>query len=157
MKEGNKIRWMDIALIFLLCIIAPCLFGQDRPQEEKAVVKVHDSNDLQWGGCPDFMPEGCSIAVLHGDPTKKNSDVFFRIPENAMVPNHNHTSAERMVLVSGEMQVTYEGEDTQTLKVGSYAYGPPEKAHTAKCVKGPCVLFIAFEEPVDAMAVADKN
>jgi quercetin dioxygenase-like cupin family protein len=157
MKAGNEIMRNGIALIFFLFMAAPGLLAQETGDMEQAIVKVHNDKDIEWGPCPDFMPERCNVAVLHGDPTKKNSDIFFRIPENAMVPNHTHTSAERMVLVSGEMQVTYEGEDTQTLREGSYAYGPAQKAHTARCVQGPCVLFIAFEEPVDAFAVQGKN
>jgi uncharacterized RmlC-like cupin family protein len=56
-----------------------------------------------------------------------------------------------MVLVSGEMKVRYEGRAEVTLKPGMYAYGPAKLAHEATCAKGdPCVLFIAFEAPVDA-------
>jgi hypothetical protein len=34
-----------------------------------------------------------------------------------------------------------------------YAYGPAKLAHKAVCGNaGPCVLFIAFEAPVDAIA-----
>ncbi|HSI69077.1 MAG TPA: DUF4437 domain-containing protein [Gillisia sp.] len=157
MRAGNDVRKIEIALIFFLFMTVPGLLAQDVVQQDQAIVKTHNDTEMEWGPCPDFMPEGCNIAVLHGDPARKNSDIFFRIPENAMVPNHTHTSAERMVLVAGEMQVTYEGEDMQTLKVGSYAYGPAKKPHTARCVQGPCVLFIAFEEPVDAIAVEEKN
>lgn len=119
-----------------------------------SVVQTMESKDLQWGPCPDFLPNGCEIAVLHGDPAKKNVDIFFKVPANSDIVNHAHTSAERMILVSGEMEVTYEGEETRTLKTGSYAYGPAQKPHTARCGDaGPCVLFIAFEEPLDAYAV----
>jgi quercetin dioxygenase-like cupin family protein len=108
---------------------------------------------LKWGGCPEFMPKGCEIAVLHGDPAKHNADVFFKVPANAVIPRHWHTSAERMVLVAGELHVTYDGHETAVLKPGTYAYGPPKLSHKAEC-KGavPCVLFIAFESPVDAVA-----
>ena len=108
---------------------------------------------LQWGGCPEFMPKGCEVAVLHGDPAKNNADVFFKVPANAVIPRHWHTSAERMVLVAGEMHVTYDGHPTAVLKPGTYAYGPPTLPHAATCgAAGPCVLFIAFESPVDAFA-----
>lgn len=139
------------SLFFLLCFN---LSAQDPNTTEMSKVSSVEDKNLTWGPCPDFMPAGCNIAVLHGDPSKKNADVFFKIPANTDIPNHWHTSAERMVLVSGEMDVTYEGEETRTLKSGSYAYGPAEKPHTARCGDaGPCVLFIAFEEPLDAFAV----
>lgn len=106
---------------------------------------------LQWGPCPEFMPEGCAIAVLHGDMSRENADIFFKVPAGAMVPRHSHTSAERMVLVAGELHVTYDDHKTVVMKPGTYAYGPPELPHDAACVgTEACVLAIAFEEPVDA-------
>ena len=97
----------------------------------------------------------CQMAVLLPFYTviqvKKNLDVFFKVAANSDIPNHWHNSAERMILISGKLEVTYKGEKPQTLKVGSYAYGPSKKPHTAKCGDaGPCILFIAFEEPLDA-------
>ena len=39
-----------------------------------------------------------------------------------------------------------------------YAYGPPKLAHTAECLDGDsCILFIAFEKPVDAVATAEAD
>jgi quercetin dioxygenase-like cupin family protein len=110
--------------------------------------------DLQWGPCPAFLPAGCGIAVLHGDPAGPQSDVYFKVPAGSTVPAHWHTSAERMVLVSGKLHVTYAGQDTVTMTPGSYAYGPAQHPHHAVCDAGdPCILFIAFDEPVDAFAV----
>jgi quercetin dioxygenase-like cupin family protein len=109
---------------------------------------------LKWGACPAFMPKGCGLAVLHGDPTKENADVFLRVPAKSTLPMHIHTSAERMILTAGEMQVTAEGQPMAVLKAGSYAYVPAKRPHKAACVSAkPCMLFIAFEQPVDAMAV----
>src|SRR5687768_17781591 len=74
---------------------------------------------LQWGPCPPMMPEGCAIAVLHGDPAQPNADVFLKVPGGASIPRHRHASAERMVLVSGELRVTYDGQDEAVLRPGS--------------------------------------
>lgn len=144
-------------LIGIFTLVSMLLFYSaevDAQEGANSVVQTMESKDLQWGPCPDFLPNGCEIAVLHGDPAKQNVDIFFKVPANSDIANHAHTSAERMILVSGEMEVTYEGEETRTLKSGSYAYGPAQKPHTARCGDaGPCVLFIAFEEPLDAYAV----
>lgn len=119
---------------------------------EPALAKTFQDKDLQWGPCPPFLPEGCGIAVLHGDPARPNVDVFFKVPGGAKIAAHTHTSAERMVLVSGELTVTYEGQPPVKLKKGMYAYGPAKVPHEATCARGdPCVLFIAFESPLDAM------
>jgi len=126
---------------------------------EPAIATSFADASLQWGACPAFIPTGCEIAVLHGDPAKDNADIFFKLPAGFTVPDHWHTSAERMVLVSGEMTVTYKGQAPVTLKPGMYAYGPAKLAHTAVCsAAAPCILFIAFESAVDAIPTehADK-
>jgi len=98
------------------------------------------------------MPAGCGLAVLHGDPAKPNADVFLKVPGNAVLAEHWHTSAERMVLVAGELHVTYRGQPKTVLTPGMYAYGPAKLPHSASCVGStPCVLFIAFESAVDAV------
>jgi quercetin dioxygenase-like cupin family protein len=128
-------------------------YAQDAP-----LARTAGDAALKWGGCPDFMPKGCEVAVLHGDPARNNADVFFRVPANAVIPRHWHTSAERMVLVAGELHVTYDGHATAMLRPGSYAYGPARLPHKAECgAAGPCILFIAFELPVDAMASDDAR
>lgn len=114
----------------------------------------HDDAGLKWGPCPEFLPEGCAIAVLQGNPAEPNADVFFKVPGGADIAAHWHTSAERMVLVSGRMTVQYEGQPEVQLERGSYAYGPARAVHSARCAEGEdCVLFIAFEQPVDAVPV----
>jgi len=137
----------------LLILPASSVLAQDNA-EQTALAWTHQDSQLQWGPCPDFLPEGCAIAVLHGDPAKENADVFFKVPAGSSIPPHWHTSAERMVLVSGELHVTYDGHERTVLRPGSYAYGPARLPHEADCAEGePCVLFIAFEAPVDAIAV----
>ena len=125
------------------------------PATEPALAAMADDPALKWGPCPDFLPAGCAIAVLHGDPARENLDVFFKVPGKASIPPHWHTSPERMVLVAGELHVTYEGQKTDVLKPGSYAYGPAKRAHEGYCASAePCILFIAFESPLDAVPVA---
>ncbi|WP_084222718.1 cupin domain-containing protein [Thioalkalivibrio paradoxus] len=120
--------------------------------DQQAFIWTADDPDLEWGPCPDFMPDGCGLAVLQGDPAAHNADVFFKLPGGSTAPHHWHTSAERMVLTSGEMVVDYDGQDPVTLRPGTYAYGPARLPHITHCVSTePCVLFIAFEEPVDAL------
>lgn len=56
-----------------------------------------------------------------------------------------------MVLVAGELHVTYQGQPASILKPGTYAYGPARAPHKASCAGSDgCVLFIAFESAVDA-------
>ena len=93
--------------------------------------------------------------MLHGDPAKPGADLLLRIPGGYAIPAHRHTSAERMILVSGELSVRYQGHPAATLAAGDYAYGPAGLAHEGACKSAqPCTLFIAFDGPVDAEAVA---
>lgn len=109
---------------------------------------------VKWGPCPPGMPEGCGIAALHGDPAQPNADIFLRVPGGAAIPPHAHSSAERMILVSGQLEVKYRGVPTTTLEPGHYAYGPSKMPHRADCRSAePCTLFIAFEGPVDVLPV----
>ncbi|AAZ98612.1 conserved hypothetical protein [Thiobacillus denitrificans ATCC 25259] len=125
---------------------------------EAPLARPSTDTRLKWGGCPDFMPKGCAIAVLHGDPAQANADVFFKVPGNSEIPRHWHTSAERMVLVAGELHVRYDGHEPVVLKPGTYAYGPARAPHAATCKgRDACVLFIAFESPVDALAGAPDD
>ena len=120
--------------------------------DEPALARAAADPDLTWGPCPEGMPEGCGIAVLHGDPAKPNADIFLRVPGGAAIPPHAHTSAERMILVSGELEVKYQGAPPAMLRTGHYAYGPAKRPHQATCRSSePCTLFIAFEGPVDVL------
>lgn len=144
----TKLRFV---LLPTLMLVSPLLHAADAAKEP-ALAYTFDDPRLKWGGCPPFLPEGCGIAVLHGDPAKPNVDVFLKVPGGSTLPSHTHSSAERMILVSGQFEVTYEGQAPVTLKPGSYAYGPAKLPHKAVCAKGdPCVLFIAFESPLDAI------
>ncbi len=125
----------------------------ETPASDAPLAWTVDDPGLQWGPCPAFLPEGCAIAVLHGDPAQANADIFFKVPAKASIARHWHTSAERMTLVTGELHVTYDGQDPVILKPGSYAYGPAMRPHQAQCQsEQACVLFIAFESAVDAHA-----
>jgi quercetin dioxygenase-like cupin family protein len=144
---GRLTRTLLLALLWLVC-------SSPNAEPAAALARTVGDADLEWGPCPDFIPAGCEIAVLHGNPEKRNADIFFKVPPGFTVPHHRHTSAERMVLVAGELLVQYDGQEAIILKPGAYAYGPPQLPHSATCQsEEPCVLFIAFEEPVDAMAI----
>ncbi len=136
---------------------APVATAADAPAPTAAAAReralgVNDPR-LQWGPCPPLFAPGCQIAVLQGDPAKPNADVFLRIPGGYTIPPHSHTSAEHLVLVSGELDVHYKGKPAVAMKTGDHAYGPPGLPHLGHCrSQTPCTLFIAFELSVDAKA-----
>ena len=153
MSQHNLIGRLlqTVLLCSMLFLFGPFAHAQP-PDQEQAITRTAKDADLKWGGCPPFLPKGCAIAVLYGDPAKDNVDVFFKVPAKSTIPLHWHTSAERMVLVAGELHVTYDGQKTAVLKSGTYAYGPAKRPHKGYCASSvPCVLFIAFESPLDAV------
>jgi mannose-6-phosphate isomerase-like protein (cupin superfamily) len=149
-------KWLRITSLFV--VLLSCVAVASKPamsQEstgEQAISRTHKDSELKWGPCPTIFPKGCEVTVLHGDPANGRSDVFLRTPADYRLPAHWHTSPEHMILVSGELHVTYEGQKPSVLRAGSYAYGPAKVKHEARCANaGPCVLFIAFESPIDAV------
>ena len=146
-----KTPLFQLAMIALMGALGACSTAVAQRASEVAFARSASDSTLQWGGCPPIFPAGCQIAVLHGDPAKPNADIFLRVPGGMELANHTHTSAERIILVSGELRVQYQGQTAVTLRAGDYAYGPAGLPHTAKCLSaGPCTLFIAFEQAVDA-------
>ena len=144
--------------LLILLGVAGSFARAQAPDQEPALTWAAEDALLKWGPCPAFLPKGCGIAVLHGDPTKSNFDVFLKVPAKSSLPLHWHTSPERMVLVAGELHVTYEGQKTAILKPGTYAYGPAKRPHDGVCASAvPCILFIAFESPLDAVPIESKE
>ena len=148
-----------IAFLFVISFICGTnVFAQkdDMKKTEMSIVKTASDIELIWNPAPEFFPR-CTFTILHGDITKPNLDFFFKIEPNTEVVNHTHNSPERMILISGELEVTYEGEKSRILKAGTYAYGPAKKPHKAKCLDSdPCVLFVAMVDPFDAIPIAKK-
>ena len=93
----------------------------------------------------------------HGDPAQRNAGIFYRVSGGPEIARHLHNSPERMVLVTGEMRKIYDGQDPVVLNTGAYAHDPARKPHTAMCLSSePCTLFIAFVDPIEAMAGAPE-
>jgi len=151
---------LRLAAILLLSLgVASLATPADSPPAPSGAARALALNvndpGLKWGPCPPLFAPGCQIAVLQGDPAQPHSDVFFRIPAGYTIAAHSHTSAEHMVLVTGELEVRYQGQEPVVLKQGNYAYGPAKVPHAGRCLGAtPCTLFIAFELAVDAHAHA---
>jgi quercetin dioxygenase-like cupin family protein len=142
-----------IAIVSLAVVVCGAVSVRGQAPEPALNTFLKDPK-IAWGPCPDILPAGCQIAVLHGDPAKPNADVLLKLPGKSAFRKHRHSSAERIVLLSGELHVTYEGQKPEVIGAGSYAYGPAQRAHVGSCASAePCLLFIAFEGPVDAVPV----
>ncbi len=148
----TNVRMSAFGIALSLSSVATLLTGA-RLDAQSLPITRSVTSALKWAPCPALFPTGCQIAVLNGDPSKPNADVFLRVPGGSTIPAHSHTSVERMILVEGQLTVTYKGAAAAALMPGVYAYGPAKLPHAAKCAGiKPCTLFIAFEGPVDAIA-----
>lgn len=98
--------------------------------DEKAFSWTHDDADLEWVDCPPFMPEGCGLAVLQGHPAEPNADVFFRLPAGTTAPRHWHASAERMVPITGELDIGYDDQ-------GIACPAPPAPGRLSRSSRSP--------------------
>lgn len=137
-----------------MACLSVALAAQDTVDSPLALRATDPS--IKWGPCPPVFPGACELAVVHGNPAEPNADVMLRVQPAYELPRHKHTSAERMVLLEGELEVTYDGSDPATLTPATYAFGPAGLPHKAKCVsQTQCTLFIAFEGAVDAELVPD--
>ncbi len=150
-RSANSRRTrLGVAVLGGALLVAGWAFAGD----ERAFTRDYESAEIEWGPCPAFMPDSCGLAVLQGDPKERDTDVLFRLYSGTTAPEHWHTSAERMVVLSGEMMVDYDHQEPVVVEPGDYAYGPPELPHMATCQSTEdCVLFISFDAPVDAFAV----
>jgi hypothetical protein len=148
---GKFMKYLVIALAMGSALLST--FALAQPAEKPLAIRADDPA-LAWGPCPPVFPGACTIAVLHGNPARPNADVFLRVGLGYVLPPHLHTSAERITLVSGQLEVQYKGNPVARLDPGNYAFGPAGMPHKGRCLsKTPCTLFIAFETPVDAQAV----
>lgn len=137
----------------LLVAAAGLLITAAAQGPERPLAISHDDAAIVWSACPAVFPSGCELTVLHGDPAAPGADVLLRVAPGQTLPEHSHTSAERMMLAAGRLVVKYRGAEEATLTPGSYAFGPAGLPHRATCAStDPCVLFIAFDGPVDATA-----
>lgn len=151
---NKRVNRVVLSTVLLGCAALGFMSSLAQTGSERSISRTHEDRQLEWTPCPAIFPKGCELVVLRGNPTNGASDVFLRTPPNYTLPQHWHTSPERMILISGELQVTYENDKPTWLKPGSYAYGPAKAKHEARCAdKGPCVLFIAFDLPIDAVLV----
>jgi hypothetical protein len=113
------------------------------------------SGDLVWVDLnPQAFP-GIKIVDVWGDHAKSGYGAFLKFPPGFLSPLHTHTSAIKIVVISGTYTQTPEGKPTVRLGPGSYAFQPGGNyKHVSGCDKASeCVLFIESPGPFDLLPV----
>lgn len=62
------------------------------------------TDQLQWTPAPPVLPKGAQVAVLSGNPEKAGPfTIRLKAPAGYKVPAHSHPTAERVTVISGEL------------------------------------------------------
>src|SRR5262245_44391227 len=93
-QRRTSMNRLMYSMLFVAGGLAACVLPA-ASAEQSAITWTAEDAGLKWGPCPPFLPQGCQIAVLQGDPGMPNADVFFKVPAKAKLPLHWHSSAER--------------------------------------------------------------
>ena len=150
-------RSLQSGILLLLSLVGAFAFAQ-APVQEQALTQTADDAALSGAPAHRSYPQAVRSRFCMATRRKTTSTFSSKCAGKSTIPLHWHTSAERMVMVAGELHVTYDGQKTAILKPGTYAYGPAKQPHHGFCASTvPCVLFIAFESPLDAVPIENAG
>jgi hypothetical protein len=117
----------------------------------KAKAETISAAELKWGPVPPALPAGAQIAVLHGDPFKKQVFALrLKIPDGYKIPAHWHTQDEQLTILSGTFMLAMgdAGAEPHALDAGAYHFLPGKMHHSASA-KGDVVLELHGMGPFD--------
>jgi quercetin dioxygenase-like cupin family protein len=115
--------------------------------------KIITPQEVKWGPPPPAIPRGAQLAVLQGDPSKKE---FFamrlKLPNGLRVPPHTHPGREMVTVISGNFHLglgqKFEEAKTKPLPAGSFFSLPPGTPHFA-FAEGETVVQISTMGPFE--------
>ena len=112
--------------------------------------------DLKWGDLNPTGAPGVKIADVWGDHTRSGYGAFLKFPPGFVAPLHTHTSAIKIVVISGTYMQTPEGKTEMRMGPGSYVFQPGGSyKHISACDKASeCLLFIESTGKFDLLPVA---
>ncbi|HEY6147738.1 MAG TPA: DUF4437 domain-containing protein [Thermoanaerobaculia bacterium] len=117
-------------------------------------VFVH-ANDLKWADLNPTGAPGVKIADVWGDHKTTGYGAFLKFPAGFLAPLHTHTSAIKIVVLSGTYVQTPEGKSEMRMGPGSYVLQPGGNyKHISACDKASeCLLFIESAGKFDLLPV----
>lgn len=128
---------MNLKKLMGVCLIGFLIFGSSlslakESPEKKSTIFTPDA--IKWVKAPEALPNGAEVAVLEGDPSKKD---FFtmrlKLPANYRIAPHTHPGHERVTVISGTLYFGHgkDGDSNKTiaLPAGSYFSMEPKAAH----------------------------
>ena len=138
-----------------LALAGLLVFGFTDATAQKSMSKgptVWQFADLKWSELPNSG--GVMRSVLWGDPDKGAYGALYKFPAGATFPQHWHTNAMKIVVVSGSWLYTPKGGMEHKLGPGSYlAYGPKDVHVSGPGDNAECVFFIEQPAKFDMVPV----
>ena len=129
--------------------------GKSAPKAGAGTPIFIASGDLRWADLDPTGAPGVKIVDVWGDHTKGAYGAFLKFPPGFVAPLHTHTSAIKIVVLSGTYMQTPEGKAEERLGPGSYAFQPGGNyKHISACDKASeCELFIQSTGKFDLLPV----
>ena len=111
--------------------------------------------DLKWTDLDPKGAPGVKVANLWGDFAKGAFGAYFKLPAGFAAPLHTHTTAMKVVFISGTYIQAPEGKSEVRLGPGSYMMQPGGNyRHTTSCDKATdCVFFVESSGKFDLKPV----
>jgi anti-sigma factor ChrR (cupin superfamily) len=111
--------------------------------------------DLKWTDLDPKGAPGVKVASLWGDYAKGAFGAYFKLPAGFAAPLHTHTTAMKVVFISGTYIQAPEGKSEVRLGPGSYMMQPGGNyRHTTSCDKASdCVFFVESSGKFDLKPV----
>jgi anti-sigma factor ChrR (cupin superfamily) len=140
----------SILILAASFVVAAAVFAQE-PAKAKAHAAPKAGTpvfmaaaDLKWADLSPTGAPGVKIADVWGDHTKSGYGAFLKFPAGFLAPLHTHTSAIKIVVISGTYIQTPEGKAEMRMGPGSYVFQPGGSyKHISACDKASeCLLFI---------------
>jgi quercetin dioxygenase-like cupin family protein len=118
---------------------------------------IMPAGDLKFVAAPG-APPGVQQAVLWGDPAKGAFGAIQKFVPGFLAPLHTHSANLRIVVISGTMIYTPEGQPEVRLSAGSFFNEPANHKHTTACDKASdCVFFVEGTGKFDIKMVEEKT
>lgn len=127
-----------VGMSLLICAAHPANAEESSAPSSSVVAHIMVApEDISWGECPPFLPEGAKCAVIEGDP--QVADALFtlrsKLPDNYKIAPHFHPTDEHITVISGTFAMglgkEYDEKVLKPMGAGSFMVMPKEKPHFA--------------------------
>ena len=148
-------QWQRIAaLSIFVCVFTLASIAVARELSGKPKLWIHA--EMKWTTDP-ALPAVQSV-VLWGDPKSGEHGMLRKFPAGFAPPPHKHPAAERVLVVSGTIEVRHEGAEARALGPGSYSEIPANMVHSVKCAEqSDCEFLLASPGPFAIIPVPAKD